>query len=116
LEAMQIFAELCAPTPADDAALALDAVREVGPGGHFFAAGHTMARYQTAFYEPLVADWSNFGTWTERGAKDASMRATEIWKRRLEADPESFTPPERLAEIDAFIARRSAEGGAPPVS
>ena len=38
-----------------------------------------MTRYQTAFYEPIVADWSNFGTWTERGARDATMRAHDVW-------------------------------------
>jgi trimethylamine--corrinoid protein Co-methyltransferase len=48
---------------------ALDALREVPPGGHFFGAGHTRERYLTAFYEPLVADWSNFGTWTGAGQR-----------------------------------------------
>ncbi|MEM1049655.1 MAG: trimethylamine methyltransferase family protein [Pseudomonadota bacterium] len=116
LETMQVFAELCAPTPVDDAELAFDALQEVAPGGHFFAAAHTMERYQTAFYEPLVADWSNFGTWTERGAKDANARATEIWKSRLAKPVESHLPEDRSAALDRFIATRTAEGGAPPVS
>jgi trimethylamine--corrinoid protein Co-methyltransferase len=116
LEVMQIFAELCMPTPADDAALAFDALAEVQPGGHFFATAHTMERYRTAFYEPLVADWSNFGTWTERGAKDASARATEIWQRHLESPAPPCLDPARSELLDAFIAHRTTQGGAPPVS
>lgn len=116
LEAMQVFAELCAPTPSDDADLAFEALVEIAPGGHFFGAAHTMERYQTAFYQPLVADWSNFGTWTERGAKDASMRATEIWNERLKTTPAPFIAEDRLSDLDAFIDQRTRDGGAPPIS
>ncbi len=89
---------------------------EVQPGGHFFAATHTMSRYRSAFYEPLVADWQNFGNWTQSGARTATERATDIWKKRLA----EFEPPASAAAVadglDAFIARRTAEGGAAPVS
>lgn len=116
LDAMQVFAELCAPVPVDDAALALDALREVQPGGHFFGAAHTMERFSTAFYQPVVSDWSNHGTWTERGAKTADERATAVWKQAL-AD---FTPPpvnaDHIADMDQFIALRKSQGGAPPES
>ena len=115
MEMIQTFAELCVPTPAGEAEIGLDALREVAPGGHFFGAAHTMERYQTEFYPPLVHDWSNFGTWTERGEQDASTRATGIWQRILQ----DHTPPaccdaDRLGALDSFIARRSAEGGAAP--
>ncbi|MEO1471675.1 MAG: trimethylamine methyltransferase family protein, partial [Pseudomonadota bacterium] len=116
LEALQVFAELCAPVPADDAALAMDALAEVAPGGHFFACAHTMARYRDAFYPPLVADWSNHGAWVEKGALDADARATALWQAALADTPRPALDPARLAAIDAFIARRSAEGGAPPVA
>jgi trimethylamine--corrinoid protein Co-methyltransferase len=116
VEMLQVIAELCAATPADDDAIGFEAIAEVQPGGHFFAAQHTMARYRTAFYEPLVADWSNFGNWTEAGARDATQRALGIWKRRLA----EFTPPPAAAActeaLDAFIARRTEAGGAPPIS
>ncbi|MEM6665777.1 MAG: trimethylamine methyltransferase family protein, partial [Pseudomonadota bacterium] len=113
MEMVQVLAELCTPTPANDAELALEALAEVQPGGHFFAAAHTMERYQSAFYEPLVADWSNFGTWTERGARDADTRAVDIWKSILETPP-LVTDPDRGEALRAFIARRSAEGGSAP--
>ncbi|MEL6643255.1 MAG: trimethylamine methyltransferase family protein [Pseudomonadota bacterium] len=116
IEMLQTFAELCAETPADADAIGFEALAEVQPGGHFFGASHTMERYQSAFYEPLVADWSNFGTWTENGAQDATTRATAIWQGIL-AD---FTPPkmdgDRVAGLRDFIAKRTAAGGAAPVS
>ena len=114
LEVMQTFAELCTETPADDSSLAMDALAEVSPGGHFFGAAHTLERYNTEFYEPLVADLSNFGTWTERGGKDASVRAAEIWQDVLNG----FQPPKiddvGLAASIAFAEKRIQEGGAPP--
>ncbi|RVC58775.1 trimethylamine methyltransferase family protein [Mesorhizobium sp.] len=116
IEALQTVAELCARTPGDEGSIGFEAIAEVQPGGHFFSAGHTMARYRTAFYEPLVADWSNFGNWTQSGSKSAAERATGIWKRLL-AD---FQPPASAAAtaglLDEFIARRTEEGGAAPVS
>ncbi|MBF9029994.1 trimethylamine methyltransferase [Rhodobacterales bacterium HKCCE3408] len=115
LEVLQMVAELCAPAHAGPAEIGLDALEEVKPGGHFFAAAQTMARYQTEFYEPLVADWSNFGTWEGRGGRDANQRAVGIWQEIL-AEPEADFLGDRGPAIDAFIEQRSAEGGAPPES
>ncbi len=116
LEALQMVAELCAATPCEDEDIGFDAIAEVAPGGHFFAAGQTMARYQTEFYEPLVADWSNYGTWAERGARDASDRATDIWKRIVAEDWRAPADPARIGAMAEDIARRTAAGGAPPES
>jgi trimethylamine--corrinoid protein Co-methyltransferase len=108
-----MVAELLEPLEVSEATLALDAVREVGPGGHFFGAAHTQARYRTAFYAPLVSDWRNFEAWREAGAPDAYRHANTMM-RRLLAD---YQPPPLDAaikeELDAFVARRIAEGGAP---
>ncbi|TMV07600.1 trimethylamine methyltransferase family protein [Ruegeria sediminis] len=116
LEVLQMVAELCAGTPATDADIALDALREVAPSGHFFGAAHTMERYQTQFYEPLVGDWSNFGTWTERGAFDANHRATGIWQNIVANFEPPAHDPDRIDGLRDYIARRTAEGGAPPES
>jgi len=116
IEMLQMFAELC--TPPDDSveAIGYEAIAEVAPGGHFFAAAHTMARYRTAFYEPLIADVSNFGTWTENGSLTATERARAKWRQVLA----EFTPPQTAVDcagwIDEFIARRTEQGGAPPVT
>ena len=117
LEVLQMVAEMCAETPAGVGEIGLEALEEVAPSGHFFGAAHTMARYQTEFYQPLVGDWSNFGTWTERGAVDATTRATGIWKRIV--DQRQGAPDvdgDRAEALEAYIARRTAEGGAPPES
>ncbi|MEM9332878.1 MAG: trimethylamine methyltransferase family protein [Pseudomonadota bacterium] len=116
MEMVQQFAEMCDRPSGDDAALAFDAISQIEPGGHFFAAQHTMERYRTEFYEPLVADWSNYGSWVEAGSKTADERATAIWKNKLE----THQPPKHdegvLEAIDAFVAKRVEEGGAHPLA
>ncbi len=115
MEMVQVMAELCLKTPADEAEIAFEALKEVQPGGHFFGCAHTMERYSTAFYQPLVADWSNFGTWTERGGLDASARSVPIWEKIIEDHtPPATATPDRVAALADFIAKRSAEGGASP--
>ena len=52
---LQMVAEFLDPVDVDEATLALDAMREVGPGGHFFGAAHTQERYRTAFYAPMLS-------------------------------------------------------------
>src|SRR5690606_20985796 len=55
VDLLQMVAEFLKPLDVSDDALALDAIREVGPGGHFFGTAHTLARYETAFYSPLIS-------------------------------------------------------------
>jgi len=92
-------------------ALALEAVREVGPGGHFFGALHTQARYKTAFFTPMISDYRNYETWTEAGQPQAYGKAHALYKQLLaEYEPPPMDPAVR-EELDAFVARRKAEGG-----
>ena len=116
IEMLQQMAELMQPVRFDEAELAFEAMREVGSGGHFFGAAHTMERYRTAFYAPFVSDWSNFGQWTETGAKTATERANGIWKQVLRDFEPPAIDPAKVEELDAFIAKRTEEGGAPPES
>ncbi|MEO0959379.1 MAG: trimethylamine methyltransferase family protein, partial [Pseudomonadota bacterium] len=116
VEVLNMVAELCAGAEAGTGEIGFDALSEVQPSGHFFAAAQTMARYQTAFYEPVLHDYANFGTWQERGARDASTRATKIWQQILAEGPGPAIDPDRAAALSEFIARRGAAGGAPPES
>ena len=101
---------LCAATPAD---IAVEAVAEVGPHGHFFGAAHTQARYEMAFYRPFLSDWRNFEAWEAAGAVWTADRADALW-REIVAD---YAPPPMAPGAEAalaeFVERRRAEGGAP---
>ena len=111
VEMMQMMAEFLRGLTVDDDELALDAVAEVGPGGHFFGAAHTLERYETAFYAPLLSDWSNYETWAEAGGEDAERRANRIWKQALADYTAPPLPDDRAAALEEFVTRRKEEGG-----
>jgi trimethylamine--corrinoid protein Co-methyltransferase len=101
------------PVVVDEDTLAVDAIREVGPGGHFFGVGHTQSRFKTAFHKPMLSDWRNYETWQEAGSPELPSKANRIWKELLAAyEPPPMDPAIR-EELDAFVARRVAEGGVP---
>jgi trimethylamine--corrinoid protein Co-methyltransferase len=112
-EMLQIMAEFFTPVVVDDSTLAVDAIREVGHGGHFFGAQHTLARYETAFYTPLLSDWRNYQQWTADGSVDATHRATKIWKQLLADYERPPLDPAIAEELQAYVDRRTREGGAP---
>ncbi len=93
--------------------LALDAIAEVGPQGHYFGVQHTQDRYEDAFYSPIASDWTNYEAWELNGATWTAERAHKIFKDILN----EFTPPPMdegiKEELAAFVERRKAEGGAP---
>ena len=111
IEILQMMSETLLPLKIDDAELAVDAIGEVGPGGHFFGSPHTLERYETAFYRPLVSDWRNFESWQEAGSPGAADHANRLWKQAL---IEYAAPPledDRAAELEDFVGRRKSEGG-----
>ena len=114
-EMLQGMAAFLAPLETDEAALAVEAIDQVGPGSHFFQSPHTMARYEHAFYVPILSDWRNFETWRDTGAIDATQRANRIWKDLLAAYEPPPLDPAVAESLDAFVARRKADGGAPPL-
>jgi trimethylamine--corrinoid protein Co-methyltransferase len=108
-EMLQMMAELLNSIEVDDDTLGFDAMAEVGPGGHFFGAAHTLERYETAFYQPMVSDWRNFETWEESGGLTATQRANGIWKQLLAGYEAPANDPAVLEALDAFVAQRKEE-------
>lgn len=108
-EMLQMVAEWLAPIDVSDESIALEAIDAVGPGGHFFASPHTMSRYETAFYTPLLSDWRNFETWVESGSVDTTARAHLLWKKLLDEYEEPTLDPAIDEELEAFVARRKVE-------
>ncbi len=112
-EMLQMVDAWLEPLQINDATLALDAIREVGPGGHFFGSPHTMERYETAFYTPLLTNWDNHPQWLDRGSVDARTRANTIWKQLLADHQDPGLDPAIAEALTTFVARRKAAGGAP---
>jgi trimethylamine--corrinoid protein Co-methyltransferase len=111
-EMLQMMVQFLEPVPINEAELGIEAINEVGPGGHFFGSAHTMERYENAFYQPLVSDWQNFENWQDSGSQTAAVRANGIYKQLLADYEEPPMDAAVRAELDDFVDRRIAAGGA----
>jgi len=109
---LQLMIEFLKPIDVNEAELGFDAIAGVKPGGHFFGEAHTMERYEHAFYQPLVSDWQNHENWQLAGGRDATQRATAIWKRALQEYEQPPLDPAIREALDAYVAHRRAEIGA----
>ena len=108
-EILQMLAASLEPFEVSQETLALDAVREVGPGGHFFGSAHTMERYQTAFYAPLVSNWDNHETWLEAGSVSTEQRANQICKQLLREYQQPPIDPGIDEALQDYVSRRKNE-------
>ena len=108
---LQMMASYLQGIEIDEASLALDAVKDVGPGGHFFGTEHTMSRYKNAFYSPLISDWRNFESWEEAGSPTALQKANQVYKQVLEEYEAPALEESITEELKAFVDRRKQEGG-----
>jgi trimethylamine--corrinoid protein Co-methyltransferase len=111
VDLLQMVAEFLTPLDVSEDALGLDAIRDVGPGGHYFGTAHTLARYETAFYSPIISDWRNNETWVEAGSPTAIEHANRVFKQKLAEYERPPLDPAIEEELDAFVAKRKAEGG-----
>jgi trimethylamine--corrinoid protein Co-methyltransferase len=85
---------------------ALDAIREVGPGGHFLGCAHTQANFETAFYQSMTADYSSYEQWSTEGRLTAEQRANAAWKRMLEEYEDPGLDPAVDEALKDFMERR----------
>jgi trimethylamine--corrinoid protein Co-methyltransferase len=108
---LHMVAAFLDPLVVDDATLAVEAIAEVGPGGHFFGVPHTQARFREAFFRPAISDWRNFEAWQEAGGPTALDHAQRRVRVLLDAYQPPALAPDVVTELDDFVTRRVAEGG-----
>ena len=117
-EKMILDADLCGmvmrfmdPIDFSEGGLALDAVRDVGPGGHYFGTPHTLERFRDAFYKPLLSDWRNYETWDEAGRPETKEKMVELVDVFMSSYEEPTMNSTARMELEDFVERRKAEGG-----
>ena len=108
-EVLQMVAASLEPFEVNSETLARDAIREVGPGGHFFGSEHTMSRYEDAFYAPLLSNWSNHESWLEAGSVNTEQRANQVWKQLLKEYQQPEIDPAIDEALQDYVARRKPE-------
>jgi trimethylamine---corrinoid protein Co-methyltransferase len=111
VELVQMMQQEFKPLEIDEGSLAFDAHVEVGHGGHFLGAAHTMERFRTCFYRPMLSSSENYERWMRNGGVDANGRAQKIYQQKLaEYEPPPLDDAIR-AELEDFVARRRTELG-----
>jgi len=98
--------KLLAGLPMDENTLAMDAFREVEPGKHFLGCAHTMANYQTAFYDADLADNDSFEQWRDAGSRPADVRADKKWRALLASHADPAIDPGIDEALNDFMNRR----------
>jgi trimethylamine--corrinoid protein Co-methyltransferase len=108
VEMLQMIAATIAPAAVSDEEIAagVAAIADVPTGGHFFGAPHTLARYETAFYEPLLSNWQSYENWEAAGSLTADQRATLVWQEALERYEQPLLDAEIEDRLEGFVARR----------
>jgi trimethylamine--corrinoid protein Co-methyltransferase len=109
VEMLQMLDAFTRGLTVDDGSLALDAIADVGPGGHFFGTPHTMERYRTEFYRPLISDLQNYDNWFDGGALTAADRAYQKAHEVIAAYTQPALDPSIAEAIEAYVARRTRE-------
>ena len=92
----------------DENAQAMDAIREVGPGGHYLGCAHTQANFKDAFWRTNVLDYKPFETWEEEGARDTMTLANHKVKTMLATYEEPELDPAIKAALETYVAEKKA--------
>jgi len=111
IELLRELRHMFGPLEIDEDSLAFSAHQEVGAGGHFLGAVHTLERFRECFYRPLLSSTANYERWQRDGGKDAAARATDVYHRTLEEYEEPEMDADLRAELKAYVDRRRKELG-----
>ena len=105
-EMLQMISRVLKPLEINQETLAVDDIRNIGPGGHYLGSELTMKRYGTAFYEPILTSWETYEDWQKAGATDLVTRADNIVQQLLEEYEKPVLEQSRREELDAYVERR----------
>ena len=111
VETLRMLHEVFKPLEVNEETLAYSAHQEVGQGGHFLGAAHTLERFRECFYRPLLSSTENYERWARNGGRDAAARATEIWQKTLEEYEQPPIDDGLKEELKAYVDRRRRELG-----
>ena len=111
IEILQALMAEFTPLEFNEDTLAFSAHEEVGHGGHFLGAAHTMERFRDCFYRPFLTNSDNYERWNRLGAKDTRARAEEIWKKKLEEYVAPEIDASVLTGLKDYVAKRKSELG-----
>src|SRR5438270_4304817 len=111
IEILRMLYEEFTPLEVTEESMAFSAHEEVGAGGHFLGAVHTLERFRECFYRPLLSSTANYERWNRLGGRDATTRAAEISEKTLEEYVEPEMDQGLKDELKAFVDRRRTELG-----
>jgi len=92
----------------DANAQAMDAIREVGPGGHYLGCAHTQANFKNAFWKSDLLDYKPFETWSEEGARDTMALASARVEKLLAEYQQPAMDPAINEALNAYVAQKKA--------
>jgi trimethylamine---corrinoid protein Co-methyltransferase len=109
LEVLRMFSVIDEGIETTDERLAIDAMREEGPGGMFLAAGHTLDHFREwMFMSPLFRSQA-YVTWQKQGSQTTGTLATAEWKALLERYEDPGIDDAVDEELREYMERRRAE-------
>ncbi len=111
VELLRMLHAVFEPLRIDEETLAYGAHQEVGQGGHFLGAAHTLERFRECFYRPLLSSTENYERWSRNGGNDAAARASDIWRKTLEEYEQPPIDAGLQEELKAYVDRRRKELG-----
>lgn len=103
-----VLHKLAAGVAVDENAQAMDAIAEVGPGGHYLGCEHTQANFKQAFWRSNVFDYKPFETWEEEGARDTQALAAAKVSHMLATYEQPPLDPAIEAALNAYVAEKKA--------
>jgi trimethylamine--corrinoid protein Co-methyltransferase len=111
VELLRMLYHVFEPLQINEETLAYGAHQEVGQGGHFLGAAHTLERFRECFYRPLLSSTENYERWMRNGGNDSAARASDIWRKTLDEYQEPELEGDLKDELKAYVDRRRTELG-----